>query len=53
MGYSPQVRRFRGSKRRVQQIHFSARDKWMAVAIAVLVLLAMAAGGWLGFHFED
>lgn len=53
MGYGPQVRRFRGSKRRVQRIHFSARDKWMAVAIAFLTLLAMTAGAWLGFHYED
>jgi hypothetical protein len=53
MGYNSQVRRFRGSRKRVKHIHSTTRDKWLAVVIVILILLSTAAGAWLGVHFED
>jgi hypothetical protein len=53
MTYSSRSRRFRGSKKRVARIRFGARDKWFAALLAVLILIAMMAGAWLGFNYED
>jgi hypothetical protein len=53
MGIVSQIRRSHRSKKRIQRIHFSTRDKWRTVVIAVLIVLAAAAGAWLGMHYED
>jgi hypothetical protein len=34
-------------------MRFTAQDKWLAVLIALLSILAMAAGAWLGANYHD
>jgi preprotein translocase subunit SecE len=53
MTYSRQHGRFRGSKKQLARIRFTAREKWFAVLLAVLIVIAMMAGAWLGFDYED
>jgi hypothetical protein len=53
MAYSSGPRRYRGSKKRISQIRFTAKDRWLAVLIVLLTILAMAVGAWLGFNYED
>jgi hypothetical protein len=45
--------RFRGSRKRVARIRLSARDKWVALLLALFAFLAAVAGGWLGMNFHD
>jgi hypothetical protein len=47
------IRRFRGTHKRVGRIRFSTANKWQGVMLALLGLLSIAAGGWLGVHFHD
>lgn len=51
MSYSTKVRRFRGSRKRIQRIRLTNDEKRFVLLLTVLVLLAMWAGWWLGFHF--
>lgn len=53
MAYSSSVRRFRGTKKRLRQIRWTAADRWLAVLIVLISLLAIAAGAWLGFYYSD
>jgi hypothetical protein len=53
VAYSDGVRRFRGTKKRLRRIRWTAPDRWFAALIVLICLLAIAAGGWLGFHYSD
>jgi hypothetical protein len=53
MTYSRGGRRFRASKKRVERIRFTARDQWCVVLVALICLLAMLAGSWLGMNYQD
>jgi hypothetical protein len=45
--------RISGRRKRLARIQLTARDKWFAVLLAALIIIAMMAGAWLGFNFED
>jgi len=34
-------------------MRFTAQDKWLVVLIALLSVLAMVVGGWLGANYHD
>jgi hypothetical protein len=53
MTYSDRSSRYRGSRKRLARIRFSRQDKWLAVLIALLSILAMVVGGWLGANYQD
>jgi hypothetical protein len=53
MAYSVRVRRFRGSRKRIKRIRMTKAEKWFTAILVVLLLLAMWAGWWLGFHYVD
>jgi energy-coupling factor transporter transmembrane protein EcfT len=48
MAYTLQVRRFRSNRKRLSRIQWTKTDKWLVTLLALLVLLAVAFGGWLG-----
>ena len=45
--------RFRSNKKRLGRIRWSTFDIWLMVLLALVILLAAAAGGWLGYHYSD
>ena len=45
--------RFRGTRKRLRRVRFSTADKWLAALLVLICLLAVAAGGWLGYNFKD
>lgn len=51
MAYS--IKRFRGSNKRIAQIRLTVGEKWFAVLLGLLSLLAALAGGWLGANYHD
>jgi hypothetical protein len=53
MAYSTDGRIFRGTKKRLRRIRWTAADRWFAALIVLICLLAIAAGAWLGFHYSD
>jgi hypothetical protein len=53
MANSSDVRRFRGTKKRLGQLRLTAADRWLAALIVLICLLAIAGGAWLGFHYSD
>jgi len=52
MTYAGGPTRYRGRKR-FTRMRFTSRDKWLAVLIALLSILAMVVGGWLGANYQD
>ncbi len=49
-----QLERERRAKqfRRGERVRLTHRERWMAVLLLLLILLACAVGGWLGMHFH-
>jgi hypothetical protein len=45
--------RFRSNKKRLGRIRWSTFDIWLMVLVALVILLAAAAGVWLGYHYSD
>jgi hypothetical protein len=46
--------RFRSNEKRLRRICYSASDLWWVMALLVLVmLLSVAAGGWLAYIYSD
>jgi hypothetical protein len=53
MTYSDRSTRYRGSRKRLARIRFSAQDKRLAVLIVLLSIVAMVGGAWLGANYHD
>ena len=53
-GLRAQLERERRAKqlRRGKRVRLTGREKWVAVLLLLLILLACAVGGWLGMHFH-
>ena len=53
-GLRAQLERERRAKqfRRGERVRLTHRERWMAVLLLLLILLACAVGGWLGMHFH-
>jgi len=47
------IRRFRGSKRRLERLRLTPADKWACAAIAAFCLLAAIASAWLVINFRE
>ena len=45
--------RFRSNKKRLGRIRWGTFDIWIMVLLALVILLAAAAGAWLGYHYSD
>jgi Mn2+/Fe2+ NRAMP family transporter len=45
--------RFRSSKKRLVRIRWSTFDIWLMVVLALVMLLSVAAGAWLAYHYSD
>jgi Mn2+/Fe2+ NRAMP family transporter len=45
--------RFRSNKKRLGRIRWSAFDIWLMVLLALVAVLAVAAGAWVAYHYSD
>jgi hypothetical protein len=53
MSYWLRTGRFRGRKKHLGQIRFTREDKWFFALLALLIVLSVAAGAWLGYIYSD
>jgi len=53
MSYSIRLRRFRGTRKRVDRIRFTREDKWYGVLLLLLGLVSVGVGAWLGVHLGN
>lgn len=53
MSYRPRSGRFRSNKKRLGRIRWTRLDRWFIVLLALLMLLSVAAGAWLGYIYSD
>ena len=50
---SVQIRRFRGTRKRLERLKLSAGDKFAGVAVASFCLLCALASAWLVVTFRE
>jgi hypothetical protein len=53
MAYTSRTTRYRGSRKRVASVRFTALDKRVAALILVLCVAAIIVGAWLAANYPD